>query len=189
MIIEDDFKFLVKAEELDESIKAADSFKITRLCATEGCTYSPHTNISNNGGKYCCKSCQENTKHGPFCECIPSKINKEWDVLLLAKGHNNLGPLNGCVRIVNSCTTTSGYIIKAHYIRTLRKNFVQAVKKMHKQIETRNAKFLQEGKQLTKFIHGVAAIDQEWAVLQKRDLFYICDPMIGEQHPFKSDTF
>ena len=187
MILEDDFKFLVRSAELHASIKEADCIKITRLCATDGCTYATHTNISNNNGKYCCKLCQESTNHGPLCEHMPPQ--RKWDVLLLAQGHNNLGPLNGRIRKVNACTTTSGYIVKANYIETLLKNFRAAVKKMQKQIETRNTELLQEGKPLTKFIHGVAAIDQEWAALQKRDIFYIFDPMIGTQLPFKSDTF
>jgi hypothetical protein len=37
-------------------------------CLKEGCIYKKHTHISNNGGKYCCKSCRDEIGHGLFCE-------------------------------------------------------------------------------------------------------------------------
>jgi hypothetical protein len=40
-------------------------------CATENCTYYTNTNIKNNGGKYCCRSCKTDGSHGLFCERRP----------------------------------------------------------------------------------------------------------------------
>lgn len=42
---------------------------------------------------------------------------------------------------------------------------------------------------IPKLIHGVQAIDNHWGVLQKRDNFYIGDPVTGHQGGFRSDTF
>jgi len=39
-------------------------------CATDTCKYRINTNIKNNGGKYCCKSCKTDGSHGLFCQKI-----------------------------------------------------------------------------------------------------------------------
>ena len=41
---------------------------------------------------------------------------------------------------------------------------------------------------MPKLVHGVTAIDQHWSALQRRDRFYIRDPVIGHQGGFGSDT-
>lgn len=112
-----------------------------------------------------------------------------WDVLLLARGHNNLGELIGRMRKVIYCTTASGYIIKSHYFETLLANFRESVKGTRQQLAQREVEFAKEGIPPTKFIHGVHAIDQTWTTLQLKDNFYIFDPVIGHQHPLGSDTF
>lgn len=42
---------------------------------------------------------------------------------------------------------------------------------------------------IPKLVHGVNAIDIMWTELQKRDKFYIGDPVVGYQGGFSSDTF
>lgn len=108
-----------------------------------------------------------------------------WDVLLLAKGNGVYEPPVGHIQKVKWCTTTSGYIVRRHYIKALIANFTQSLNKMHQQLIIHKEK-----KPGTKFIHGVFAIDQSWHLLQKKDNFYITDPVIGTQNKsLKSDTF
>lgn len=40
----------------------------TSKCKKDGCLYKKHTNILNNGGIYCCKSCRDGIGHGLLCE-------------------------------------------------------------------------------------------------------------------------
>jgi GR25 family glycosyltransferase involved in LPS biosynthesis len=112
-----------------------------------------------------------------------------WDVLLLAKGHSRVETPVGCMLKVNYCTTTSGYIVKAPYYETLLNNFRGSAEATRKQMTLHAEQCLAENKPISKLIHGVAAIDQTWIALQKKDAFYITDPVIGKQHPFSSDTF
>lgn len=42
---------------------------------------------------------------------------------------------------------------------------------------------------IPRLVHGVSAIDINWSSLQKRDNFYISDPVAGHQGGFSSDTF
>jgi hypothetical protein len=58
-----------------------------------------------------------------------------WDVLLLAKGHFSGRECIGNLQKVKACTTTSGYIVKKHYYKTLRANFVDSVTYMKDQLE------------------------------------------------------
>ena len=37
-------------------------------CQTPNCTYLQHTDIHNNGGKFCCRSCGKNGTHGRQCQ-------------------------------------------------------------------------------------------------------------------------
>jgi hypothetical protein len=37
-------------------------------CNRETCNYICHSNISNNGGTYCCRACKEKDIHGPACQ-------------------------------------------------------------------------------------------------------------------------
>lgn len=39
-------------------------------CATIGCEYCINTNIKNNGGTHCCKSCKTNGSHGLHCKGV-----------------------------------------------------------------------------------------------------------------------
>lgn len=41
---------------------------------------------------------------------------------------------------------------------------------------------------IPKFVHGVCAIDQHWSILQRRDHFYLTDPIVGYQGGYGSDT-
>lgn len=108
-----------------------------------------------------------------------------WDVFLLAKGNGTYEEPVGHIQKVKRCTTTSGYIVRRHYIEVLLENFTQSLNKMRQQLIIH-----QERKPDTKFIHGVFAIDQSWSSLQKKDKFYITEPVIGTQNKsLKSDTF
>jgi len=44
-------------------------------CNREGCNYKIHSNINNNGGMYCCRSCKKNGIHGRLCEKKYIKIS------------------------------------------------------------------------------------------------------------------
>jgi len=37
-------------------------------CQRNGCKFKVHTNIQNNGGTHCCRSCKDRNSHGPACE-------------------------------------------------------------------------------------------------------------------------
>ena len=51
--------------------------KTSNKCIKNECLYEKHTNISNNGGLYCCKACRDSNTHGPICKKILlSNINK-----------------------------------------------------------------------------------------------------------------
>jgi glycosyl transferase family 25 len=87
------------------------------------------------------------------------KANLQWDVLLLG---GNVGPPymkeKGCRRVINAQTTTA-YVVQQHYYETLLKNFKQGleVSKMMDEPEYR--------------------IDIFWKRLQRKDTWYILDPL------------
>lgn len=112
-----------------------------------------------------------------------------WDVLLLAKGWGEVEPATTRLNRVKWCTTTSGYVIRRPYVETLLANFRDAVVGIRKQIVAHAEKCEKEGTPVTKLIRGVRAIDQTWIKLQKKDAFYITEPVAGKQSPFTSDTF
>lgn len=116
---------------------------------------------------------------------IQSTIDKlkdiKWDCVLLAKGHNNLIDSDySFLKRVKYCTTTSGYIVKKDYYDKIIDNFKESVKIMNLQFEEHKQKCLNENKPVTK-LNYVTAIDQYWKKLQKTDVFYLCDPVLGEQ--------
>lgn len=119
---------------------------------------------------------------------IKKADNVKWDVLLLAIGHNTLQEEKDGLRKVDKGTTTSGYIVKNHYYNTLLGTFNKSLELMKKQLH----KFKSEYKgpePIPKLIHGLQAIDICWRELQKKDNFYIGEPVAGKQGGFKSDTF
>jgi hypothetical protein len=94
-----------------------------------------------------------------------------WDVCLLA--------CNGKVDIrdkhmsnVISCQTTSGYIVRKHYVPVLLTFWEHYIK----------------SKKLNniKFRKGMA-IDQTWKILQKKDRWICVNPILGKQIPSYSD--
>jgi glycosyl transferase family 25 len=44
-------------------------------CQRLECNYKIHSNKSNNDGTYCCLSCKNGNKHGPFCEKVLHQLN------------------------------------------------------------------------------------------------------------------
>jgi hypothetical protein len=71
-----------------------------------------------------------------------------WDVLLLAKGHLNMAEQAGRVKRVLECTTTSGYIVKKHYLSTLRDNYLGAIECMNHEVRTNTPVFQTIGMEL-----------------------------------------
>jgi hypothetical protein len=41
--------------------------KNVQKCARISCEFAVHTNVTNNGGNYCCSACKHKKKHGPAC--------------------------------------------------------------------------------------------------------------------------
>lgn len=112
----------------------------------------------------------------------------KWDVVLLAAGFKIV---NSCsysfLKRVKSCTTTSGYIVKSHYYKTLLKNFEDAVRIMKNELNEHLKKLKLTKSPFTK-LNYCTAIDQYWDLLQKKDVFYLCDPVLGEQYGGYSDN-
>jgi hypothetical protein len=50
-----------------------DKQQVAYKCKKNGCIYIRHTNILNNGGLYCCRSCRDGLGHGLLCEKCVSK--------------------------------------------------------------------------------------------------------------------
>jgi GR25 family glycosyltransferase involved in LPS biosynthesis len=95
--------------------------------------------------------------------------NVPWDVLLLG---GNVGPpylrVEGARRVMNAQTTTA-YVVKKHYYEILLENF-------------------KRGLQLClAYHHKDYRIDMYWKRLQRKDLWYILDPLIVIQKEGYSD--
>jgi GR25 family glycosyltransferase involved in LPS biosynthesis len=98
----------------------------------------------------------------------PSK----WDVLFLqcnlAK-YDTISEFDNLKKVTEGYQTSS-YIINSHYIDTVLAEFEKAVPLLEK---TRK--------------HWLYAIDTCWHPLQKKDNFYVFNPMLGQQRPSFSD--
>ena len=98
--------------------------------------------------------------------------HKEWDVILIAG--NNLPPYqkidDTCIK-VNSCQTTTGYIVNGHYISKLITNIkvglTNLINKPH--------------------LHSLYAIDKFWFLLQKVDNWFLIIPTSVVQKEDYSD--
>lgn len=97
------------------------------------------------------------------------KANLSWDVLLLG---GNVGPPymkeKGCRRVINAQTTTA-YVVQQHYYETLLKNFKQGLE----------ASMLMD--------EPAYRIDIFWKRLQRKDTWYILDPLTVVQLEGYSD--
>jgi GR25 family glycosyltransferase involved in LPS biosynthesis len=86
----------------------------------------------------------------------------KWDVMIVAG--NNIPPYkkinNYCVKI-NNCQTTTGYIVKQHYFKTLLNNFREGIIKLMNDSDN----------------HFEFAIDKYWFKLQERDNWYLIIPL------------
>ena len=110
----------------------------------------------------------------------------KWDVLLLSKGHSIFEEPVGRLRKVLKSTTTSGYIVHHSYYAVLRATFAEAVEQMEQGLSHHIESYAPE--MAPKYSSGVPAIDMAWRALQRRDNFYIGDPIAGHQGGFGSDT-
>lgn len=100
------------------------------------------------------------------------KLKDNWDVILI--GGNNVGPyviLGDCVAKITSCQTTTGYLVKRHYMQTLLDNFMNGLE------------LFQQNMHLPQLY----AIDQFWFNLQKRDRWFLIFPLTVTQRPNFSD--
>ena len=88
--------------------------------------------------------------------------------------NNNIATSCKNIKRVLNATCTPAYILKKHYFETLLNCFENSVNKIKKQL----AKHLEKH---TRKLHYVSAIDQEWGVLQRKDVFYTFSPSIGTQ--------
>jgi GR25 family glycosyltransferase involved in LPS biosynthesis len=114
------------------------------------------------------------------------KINDiKWDVMMLGYGHRTIQECEYpfLKRVTNACCT-HGYIVRKHYYQTLLDNFKEAIPIMETQLEKHLV--LHPNKKLIY----CTAIDQHWKLLQKKDIFYAFDPVLGVQNrELKSDNF
>jgi GR25 family glycosyltransferase involved in LPS biosynthesis len=98
--------------------------------------------------------------------------HSNWDVVIV--GGNNVPPYqkidDTCVK-VNSCQTTTGYLVKAHYYDTLIDNYRTGIRKL-----------LENPTQ-----HVLYAIDKYWFNLQRRDKWYLIIPLTVVQREDYSD--
>ena len=98
--------------------------------------------------------------------------HSDWDVVII--GGNNVPPYqkidDTCIK-VNSCQTTTGYLVKAHYYDTLIANYRTGIKKL-----------LENPSQ-----HVFYAIDKYWFSLQRRDNWYLIIPLTVVQREDYSD--
>jgi GR25 family glycosyltransferase involved in LPS biosynthesis len=113
----------------------------------------------------------------------------DYAVVLLAEGHKKTAPSEYpyLVKAI-SCTTTSAYLIKKHFLPTLLENFESALKTMEKEFETHRLKYTSQRKPVPK-LNVCSAIDQYWFSLQQSHNFYLMQPVLGEQnYDFYSDN-
>jgi GR25 family glycosyltransferase involved in LPS biosynthesis len=111
-------------------------------------------------------------------ELFKSQLNlflsnhKVWDVILI--GGNNIPPYkkvnDTCIK-VNSCQTTTGYLVNGCYIDTLIDNFRNGLKNL--------IRFPEQ--------HNLYAIDKFWFQLQKRDNWFLIIPLTVTQREDYSD--
>ncbi len=85
------------------------------------------------------------------------------------------------------CTTTSGYIVKRHYYETLLNNFKESVEVMKNELKQHIQNCEQQNIPVRK-LKNCSAIDRYWFPLQRRDTFYITNPVIGKQSCGYSDN-
>jgi glycosyl transferase family 25 len=98
--------------------------------------------------------------------------HKSWDVVLI--GGNNFPPYtkidDTCVK-VNSCQTTTGYLVNSHYYDILIDNYRTGIKKLMEFPDK----------------HVLYAIDKHWFQLQKRDNWFLIIPLTVTQRGDYSD--
>lgn len=96
----------------------------------------------------------------------------DWDIILIAG--NNVPPhtpVDDCAVKVNSCQTTTGYIVNGHYFDTLIENMKEGLNKL-----------LHDPKN-----HFHYAVDKYWFNLQKRDKWFLITPLSVTQRQGYSD--
>ena len=75
-------------------------------CERDGCTFDKHTNVENNGGTHCCRSCKVNEgshglacvsmKVGPNASIAGSKCERDGCTFEKHAGENNNGGTHCC---------------------------------------------------------------------------------------------
>ena len=111
-----------------------------------------------------------------------------YDVVLLAEGYKKIQNSDyPFLKKIITCTTASGYIVKRHYYETLLNNFTESVKVMKNELKQHVEKCKQL-KIIVSKLNYCSAIDQYWFSLQQKDIFYITNPVIGDQNCGYSDN-
>lgn len=114
--------------------------------------------------------------------------NIEWDVMLLAKGHQcNQYSDYEYLKKAYRATTTSGYIVRQHYYPILLENFKNSVATMEQEFQIHSETFRSQNMPISK-MNYCSAIDQYWFSLQEKDTFYMFEPPIGTQGNLWSDN-
>jgi len=95
-----------------------------------------------------------------------------WDVFMLHTAHVSLKNTSvDYFKRIQTSTSGAGYIVNEHYFDTLYSNFVQGRSLLSDHIE----KVAEEGKKI--FDVGLVALDQNWFPLQRKDLFFVRNPL------------
>lgn len=112
----------------------------------------------------------------------------EWDVLMLIGSHKVTVPSDySFLNRVKRCTGAAAYIVRRSYYKTLLANFKESVKLMENELGNHINKCNEDNVPVTK-LHNCSAIDQHWAKLQENDIFYLCNPFLGNQDCGYSDN-
>jgi glycosyl transferase, family 25 len=94
-------------------------------------------------------------------------LQSPYDVIVLGGSYVRCNPETGRLQ---SCQTTTGYIVAAHYYDTLLANFKEGL-----------CKFEAGG------LYSACALDQYWKRLQPKDNWFIVQPLFCMQRPGFSD--
>jgi GR25 family glycosyltransferase involved in LPS biosynthesis len=136
----------------------------------------------------CLQNAKENNwDHVLICEDDITFLNKElfinqlnnffkstdnWDVILFA---GNIIPpsikFNNYSVKINKCQTTTGYLVKGHYIPILIENIKTGLNNLIKNPDK----------------HSIYAIDKYWFKLQQKDKWFLITPLTVVQKPGYSD--
>lgn len=129
------------------------------------------------------------TQSKEYINDIVSRFPTNYDIVLLHGDNTRTKDIkiNG-IHKLNYCISSSGYIIKKHYMQTLKSVFETAIVNMNILFDKHVADHKLKGKIIPKMIWNKYAIDRSWHQLMKQDNFYLCVPHLGKQSGSCSDN-